>query len=298
MRILYSLINNTLRTIIPIAVALIWLACTRESKTGETENSVSVPVQLPVATPVAHANPPGADTSATSPVLAQVVNPDSDKPILPIKVLTDGTFHADEVWEGIERENWFGLFKDGQGYYLHATAVSARRVEDPVGEEEEGKKTGWELTTAVKDTVVLLMAGSNDFVNRRLSTAHLDTTEVYPGDTVVIKFGNEEYHLFATGKRQKETPDTEWYIITDYKLYLSAKIDGQWVNQLLVAHENFDDAMTRIVWAGDIDGDNRLDLIINFARHYNEGRPTLLLSKPAHAGKLLELSGQHHWVGC
>jgi hypothetical protein len=113
MRILYSLINNTLRTIIPIAVALIWLACTRESKTGETENSVSVPVQLPVATPVAHANPPGADTSATSPVLAQVVNPDSDKPILPIKVLTDGTFHADEVWEGIERENWFGLFKDG-----------------------------------------------------------------------------------------------------------------------------------------------------------------------------------------
>jgi hypothetical protein len=48
-------------------------------------------------------------------------------------------------------------------------------------------------------------------------------------------------------------------------------VDGRRVNQLLVAHENFDDQMTCLIWAGDIDGDDRLDLIINLARHYNEG---------------------------
>jgi hypothetical protein len=267
-----------------------WLSCTPEKKAEDTESPAAVPLQPVVRTPA-------ADTSANRVLTAQITDPENDQPVLPVKILTAGVFHEDEVWEGVEQEKWFGLFKDGHGYYLRATALRAERVEDPLG-EEEGQKTGWELKTALSDTVVLLMTGSNDLADRRLSTAHLDTNAVYPGDTLAVKFGDREYYLFATGNKEKESPNNQWYVISNYRLYLSTKVDGRQVNQLLVAHENFDDAMTHIIWAGDIDGDNRLDLIINLARHYNEGRPTLFLSKPAPPVKLLELSGQHQWVGC
>ena len=283
-----------LRTIILISLVLHWLSCARDKKADSTQSPATVPA--PAAAPTA-VSTPVADTTASNGFAGRIIDSENDRPVLPVKVLTAAVFHEDEVWEGVERENWFGLFKDGQGFYLRATALHAERVEDPLG-EEEGKKTGWEIKTAVSDTVVLLMAGGNDFADRRLNVAHLDTNAVYPGDTLTVTFGNREYSLFATGNKEKESPGNQWYLISNYKLYLSAVVDGRRVNQLLVAHENFDDQMTYILWAGDVDGDNRLDLIINLARHYNEGRPTLFLSKPAPPGKLLELSGQHRWVGC
>jgi hypothetical protein len=90
----------------------------------------------------------------------------------------------------------------------------------------------------------------------------------------------------------------QWLEIWNYKLYLTASRNGQSIIELLVAQPNFDDQMIKILFAGDIDGDGFLDLIIDTSRHYNSTIPTLYLSKPAAGGHLVKPVGQHETVGC
>jgi hypothetical protein len=56
--------------------------------------------------------------------------------------------------------------------------------------------------------------------------------------------------------------------------------------------------MIRILFAGDIDGDGKFDLLIDTSRHYNASNPTLYLSKPAEKGKIIKPIGVFTSVGC
>jgi hypothetical protein len=42
-----------------------------------------------------------------------------------------------------------------------------------------------------------------------------------------------------------------------------------------------------VIWAGDIDGDGRLDMILNLTNHYNIWMPTLFLSTAARKGDMV-----------
>ena len=54
----------------------------------------------------------------------------------------------------------------------------------------------------------------------------------------------------------------------------------------------------KLLWAGDLDGDHALDLLIDVTDHYNVSRPTLFLSRGRRAGILLEPVAKHESVGC
>jgi hypothetical protein len=53
-----------------------------------------------------------------------------------------------------------------------------------------------------------------------------------------------------------------------------------------------------INFAGDLDHDGRLDLIMNASRHYNETRPTLFLSTAAKPGQLVGKAAELSMTGC
>ena len=59
-----------------------------------------------------------------------------------------------------------------------------------------------------------------------------------------------------------------------------------------------DDAMPRLLFAGDLDRDGRLDLIFDITDHYNVSRPTLFLSSGAADGKPLRAAARYESVGC
>lgn len=59
-----------------------------------------------------------------------------------------------------------------------------------------------------------------------------------------------------------------------------------------------DEAPLSLLFAGDLDGDGRLDLILDLSPHYNVRRPTLLLSRPAAPGDLLQAAAAHEATGC
>jgi len=214
------------------------------------------------------------------------------------KVLTVGFFHGDEVWESANKEKWLGLFKNKTGYYIAATQIKTKRVHDAIVDEHEHEKTGWNVKTENADTSVLLFEQVDFITPRGVQQAHLPRNKVWPGDTLHINYLGIDYYLFATGGKKKFQDDPEWFDVWNYKLYLSATINGKKQESLLIAQPNRNDYNIRLIFAGDIDGDGILDLIIDASRHYNVTSPTIYLSKPAVNGEIVVPFGGHTSVGC
>lgn len=215
------------------------------------------------------------------------------------KVLTVGTFHEDEVWKSAKNENWFGVFKGRNGCYISQTKIKTVKVFDPVLDEDSLKdKTGWDVEAINKDTCVVLIAGLDFLSSRQINQTVLSKDQIFPGDTLLINYLGIDYKIFATGGKKKVQDDPEWFEVWNYKLYLTATIKGQQHKSLLVAQPNFDDQMINLIFAGDIDGDGILDLIIDTSRHYNATSPTIYLSRPAGNREVVKPIGGHTSVGC
>lgn len=216
---------------------------------------------------------------------------------LPVKIIQLETFHSDEIQENYNKKVWFGLFKNNNDYKLSETKVSFKRVNDPIIDETDEEKTGWEVSAQVKDTCVILIEKLPYFSDGNISSVKVPEN-IYPEESFKFSYKDVEYTLFATGKKKKEQQDSDWIVVSNYKLYLKTVVDGKEKTELLVAKKNFDDQMIRIIFAGDLDDDNKLDLIIDTASHYNVSSPTLYLSKPAEKGKAIKPVGVFVTVGC
>ncbi|MBL7942229.1 MAG: hypothetical protein JNM00_05665 [Flavobacteriales bacterium] len=207
-------------------------------------------------------------------------------------VLTEGLFHAEEIWEDVDRGNWYGLFRSNNQFYLKQTKVSAVRQFDPLVDEEH-ESTGWQLWANHYDTCeVLIEAIPVGLFDHPVTTLPLPADRIYPGDTVRFQFADRDYLLYATGNSVGDDDP----VITNYRLFLSQP-DGSQAT-LLVAHDNFDDQMVNLNFIGDIDGDLLPDFIIDTSRHYNTSMPTVYLSSTAPSGQLVIPAGGHRRVGC
>ncbi|BAV09708.1 hypothetical protein SAMN05421788_1011143 [Filimonas lacunae] len=208
------------------------------------------------------------------------------------ELLQRADMFKEDGWEDMEKLNWFGLFKTADNkVYLSATAITAEKT------YESGEHTGWDIKTPGNDDTcyILVTQYNNLFRNGAVEEVkHLSYVRLYPGTNTNFRFKNVEYTLKASGKK----PDDPGDGMINYKLYLVSEKDGQMIEELLVQEPFFDDTMVSIYFAGDMDGDGKLDLLLNTAYKYSFSRPTLYLSKPAEAGHLLKVVGKHTFYGC
>ena len=214
--------------------------------------------------------------------------------LLTTKILPPGTFHNDEVEPNADKINWIGLFKGKDGFYLSSTKIKLENIYDAVLDEDESQKTGWEVTTDRTDSCYILIEPMPYLKAMPVREAPLKK-EINPKEKVTFQYLGIEYTIFAVGGIRYENQAPAVY---NYKLYLTAIINGQKVTDLLVSTPIFDDNMIQILFAGDIDGDQKLDLIIDTSCDYNAVTPTLYLSKPSDEGHLVKPVGSHTSVGC
>ena len=212
---------------------------------------------------------------------------------LKVRILELETFHNDEVDPNLGKKIWFGLFKSKDNYTLAETKVTIKHAYDAIIDESEDEQTGWNVSVATKDTCVVLIEKLPYLNNRDISSIILPKS-IYPGDNFKFSFEGIEYVLSATGDKK----GSDWIEVSNYKLYLTSKVNGKEIKDLLVAQKSFDDQMIKIIFAGDIDGDCKLDLIIDTSYHYNLSRPTLYFSKTAEKGKIIKPMGVFSYVGC
>lgn len=214
----------------------------------------------------------------------------------PATILTTGQFHEDEVGKEDRNRSWYGIFQNSNGYYIDTTRIVTKRVQDPV--DEDGTLNGWDVKTTNSDTSLLLFAGVNGIDKHQIKPVSLRKNEILPGESVTYTYNGITYTLYATGNKHKENAKSDYYIVNNYQLFITATVNGTERTQLLVSSRGFDDEMIDILFAGDIDGDNIPDLIINTSYHYNAIVPTLYLSKPAGEKEVLKVMGWHVSVGC
>jgi len=221
-----------------------------------------------------------------------------------VKILKTGFYHEDEIWENVESGIWYEIFNDPieddreVTYFLGETEIIATRVYDPVVDEDESIQTGWEISREGMVENVLFIQGIKLDENKTLINVPIPNAELLPGDSLAFKYGDENYKLFATGTIIWDDHTSIYTVAEDYKLFFTTIKNGQRITELLVEHENFDDAMVSIIFIGDIDGDGFPDLILDTARHYNVDNPTLYLSGDADENQLLQVVGWHRSVGC
>ncbi len=214
------------------------------------------------------------------------------------KVLMVGTFHGDEVMDESNQYKWFGLFKNKTNYYLKRTNIKISLAYDPIIDTEVNDKTGKVVRTSEKDSCLILIEQLPFLKENIIPHINLEEEYILPDETVLFRYLGVEYSLFATADDLKSKDEIESQDFKNYKLYLTATIDGVKSESLLVTHKNFDDRMVKILFIGDIDGDTLLDLIIDVSNHYNATCPSIFLSKPSNKGELIRLIGSHTSVGC
>jgi hypothetical protein len=229
----------------------------------------------------------------------------SNTPVVPVtavgsqamKVLFTGTFHRDEVEEGVGNLPWLALFHDdSEGFVLRKTKIIARRVVDGLlDDEEKGERTGWEIATENDEHPTMLIS-SGDLTEGKVHAGEVPSV-LYPGDSAQFEFKGVRYLLYATGMSQMDSLRGITYV-SDYSLYIVKTENGKTTSTLVASHANFDDAMTAILWSGDLDRDGYIDFLIDMSRHYNQRLPTLFLSKPAGEGSVVVPVAEHSSVGC
>jgi len=202
-----------------------------------------------------------------------------------------GSFHDGEA-VARDGERWLALRVTPAGAALVDTRAQVRRVHDDVM-DGAGARSGCDVATAVHDAAFLLRgpalrAGAVGAValadgGAALGPAPLDLAfrgtpyrlaldcaAASPRCEVVLHDGRRRQVLFALGA-------------------------GRYDNGSLMLG---DDASPALLFAGDLDRDGRLDLILDVTDHYNRSAPTLYLSSQARAAELVHAVAASDTVGC
>lgn len=207
--------------------------------------------------------------------------------ILPVTPL-----HNDELEGNYQELHWLGLCRRVGGYSLKRVEVDFINVHDPLIDAST-EETGWfPKIKHEQDSCFYLFAGMDLVDEEIIDFVDLEQKVILPGDTLQFAFLGKNYSFYATG----ENPSGEKYGVSDYKLFLQNDVKDN--PQALVYEYQFDDDIIDIVWAGDLDGDQILDLIIDTSNHYNVMEIALFLSSYSVGQKIVEKVAVHRKVGC
>jgi len=217
---------------------------------------------------------------------------DSDK--LKIKLLETGDgYHGDQV-NAKNGEEWLGLFKQNENYFLRKTKLKIKRVEDVVVDGDSNNKTGKSVITDVKAKSVVLLK------NSKLSEGEINT--IYFADeedeSRYIKNNTERNFEFSGEKyflKVENVLNKEEFLTKGSKLVLSKNGTEQILSYL---KDGCNDCFWELYWVGDLDRDGKLDFYFDLSWHYNVIDRKLFLSSKAEKGKLVKYVANFWTNGC
>ncbi len=189
---------------------------------------------------------------------------------------------------------WLGLFPAKAGQYeLRATKVAITLVNDPIGDQSPKEKTGKKVSIAGKQEPFVLMRGITGLKEGKVVTSstnkkeHLDINEM-----LKFKVGTSETTLRVTGSPTKLDGE-------DFRADYAIVLDGGGIKQTLFQSKQVSPQYApSLLWAGDLDGDGKIDLIMDTSTDYNARILTLFLSTKAKAGNLVEEVASRLSTGC
>ena len=167
-----------------------------------------------------------------------------------------------------------------------------------------GEKTGRAVMIDVPGTPLVLVRGIPGLKERPVQVAVAKPRFFYPGERESWKLAgsgpDRAYALTAYGSADRP-PDSQAGSrrVYGYRLVLTAQPWTDESQQVLIDLHGLDeDSPPSVVWAGDLDGDGGLDLLMEVGNHYNVREYALLLTSATHGTGLVREVARFRSVGC
>ena len=209
-----------------------------------------------------------------------------------IQLLQVGAFHGDEVFAA-SGEVWLGLYSTPDGYALIPSRITVETVYDPFV-DNAGEQTGKVVSVEGQTHPLFLIKGLNTAERKSITTLSAEGAILSPGKSLNLRLDDEnESHLTVYG--EGDVGPNGFTSLENYSLELS---NGQ-LSQELIAYSSTNGAIPTLLWAGDLDGDNQLDLVVNATPHYAiSSAPMLFLSSMVKDGNLVQKVAIFIAAGC
>jgi len=213
----------------------------------------------------------------------------------PYAILRPGAYHCEEVTVDTDAA-WWGLYIDGDGGRLEPVDIRVERVHDPVVDDDD-EATGIRVSVAGAATPEFLIRGLADATARPVHTAYVGRRFLHPGEMQRIgQIG--EYLSFVAASGSAEAGEYG-PTFEEYTLTLWYRRSGRPEVQEIATLDSFSiDGTPELLWAGDLDGDARPDLIFDLRTHYNMSELALFLSSEAGPEEVVALVARFVTTGC
>ena len=230
--------------------------------------------------------------SASSVDTAFAVNID-----LPGQMAMVGVWHGEEV-SAKYGESWLALLETSSGFELQEVTLSVEIVVDEVIDTPPSK-TGKKVSVPEGLEPLVLLRGLSQLspgpvLTIATSGESLDITRpksfLFDESSYLLEFQCASEFL---GQEFADCPlqlsdGNKIQALQDYPIYHPSTIKATIAS----------DASPRVLWAGDLDRDGRLDLLLDLTTHYNVSAPTLLLSSMAGKSELVRSAAVFRTTGC
>lgn len=220
-----------------------------------------------------------------NPELSVVSEPQDTTPQKPLVEVSDDVrfvYSGGFVPSDFETADWTGLYEDEDGLYCKKAQAKVKAVRDP-WDDDENSLNATIIEDESKTPAVFLFSGITVPENFRVKSFNNIPNRILIGNSTQLG----DYTLKADGEVTQENQ-----LPLTYRLTIMGSKNGKKIEQVIVDHEFLDDAMTAILWAGDLDGDGVPDMIIDMSHKYSYSAPALFLSSQADEGDILKLVGE------
>ncbi|MFL6256443.1 MAG: hypothetical protein ACJ74T_15675 [Pyrinomonadaceae bacterium] len=211
-----------------------------------------------------------------------------------VRLVETGGFHGDEV-RARTGETWLGLYVLKESSTLVPSVVKVEPANDAMMDEEPWQMSGRVVSVKRKADPIFLVAGTNALRPGPVLTSRAQETLLTNTSDVRLALAGEAYRLRVS---TKDRTDTTVMALDDAKLVLSKGGVSQVIYDLGGKGQETDTVEWKLLWAGDLDGDRKLDLYVQVSEHYNVSRHKLFLSSRARAKQLVREVAEFTVTGC
>lgn len=227
-------------------------------------------------------------------------------PVPKVQLLETGSFHGEEI-KAQSGEKWLGLYVGPNGSSLITSTLKITRVVDPLSDlDNPGQKTGKKVSVDQSTKPIFLVknagmlkAGAVTTAYRGFQTKRHELFDPYVDSlefkTIRLKLGDQEYRIKTVGKQYPLAGELQGQSGFDARLVLT---DGKTTQTLYSIKGSVETKNWYLLWAGDADGDGKLDLYVETSPHYNGWDGRLFLSSQAMPGQLVKEVAKFIRVGC
>ncbi|WP_386070161.1 hypothetical protein ACFJIW_06680 [Tahibacter sp. UC22_41] len=213
----------------------------------------------------------------------------------PQLALPGEAFHGDEV-PARDGETWLALAVSDGKARLQPVKLEVKAVSDPLVDDPDDRSARSVAAPGVEALVFLrgidaLKPGEAGAVLAREQTASTERPLRLGSDAAAPQI---TVHC-AKSAGQSEASSCEVSLDDGKTTQVLFRVAGE---RSEVDGRVFDDAVATVTFAGDLDHDGRVDLVIDTSDHYNLSRPTLFLSGAAAPGLLVGRVAQQQLTGC